>query len=93
MTTEQGHLLPVCEALSVGNESSVMIVDNNSEPLRCHYQFKEFCGVCLPLCASFSQYTDQVKIGERTILVIAAILSIIGGVVVIIASVIRKKKM
>ena len=49
MTIEHGNLLPVCETFGTGSVTTV----NNTEPLRCHYQFKEFCGVCLPLCGIF----------------------------------------
>ena len=87
MTTEQGNLLPVCETFGADNQSSSI---NNTKPLRCHYQFKEFCGLCLPLCGSFSQYPDQVKLGERAVIILAAVLGLTGGFVILIAAVIKR---
>ena len=93
MTTEQGNLLPVCETFGTGNESSSNTSRNNAEQLRCHYQFKEYCGLCLPLCGKFSQYPDQVKFGERAVLILAATLTLIGGFVVLIATLTRQLEM
>ena len=93
MTIEQGNLLPVCETFGTDNKSSLVTIENDTEPLICHYQFKEFCGVCLPLCGTFSQYPDQVRIGEKALLILAAISALIGGAVVLIAAVIRRSAM
>ena len=87
MTTEQGNLLPVCETFGTDNQSSSI---NNTKPLRCHYQFKEFCGLCLPLCGTFSQYPDQVKFGERAVLILAAVIALTGGFLIFIAAVIKR---
>ena len=87
MATEQGNLLPVCETFGTDNESSSI---NNTKPLRCHYQFKEFCGLCLPLCGTFSQYPDQVKFGERAVLILVATLVLTGGFLILIAAVIKR---
>ena len=93
MTTEQGNLLPVCETFGADNQSSSMKNELNiSDPLRCHYQFKEFCGLCLPLCGTFSQYPDQVKLGERAVIILAAVLVLTGGFIILIASVIKRLK-
>jgi len=92
INTELGNLLPICEEFNVGNDSS-LIVRNDAEPRRCHYQFKEFCGVCLPLCGTFSQYRDQVKFGERAIIILSAILALIGGFVVLVAAIMRQSEM
>ena len=88
MTTEQGKLLPVCETFGADNQSSSII--NISDPLKCHYQFKEFCGLCLPLCGTFSQYPDQVKLGERAVIILAAVLALTGGLVILSAVVIKR---
>ena len=91
MTTEQGNLLPVCETFGADNESSVIKNELNiSDPLRCHYQFKEFCGLCLPLCGTFSQYPDQVKLGERAVIILAAVLALIGGFIILITAVVKR---
>ena len=88
MTTEQGKLLPVCETFGADNQSSSIITI--SDPLKCHYQFKEFCGLCLPLCGTFSQYPDQVKLGERAVIILAAVLALTGGLVILSAVVIKR---
>ena len=93
MITKHRNLLPVCEIFGTDNESSPVAIENDTEPVICHYQFKEFCGVCLPLCGTFSQYPDQVRIGEKAVLILAVILALIGGVIVLIAAVIRRSAM
>ena len=93
MSTEQGNLLPVCETFGTDNKSSSITNINDTEPLRCHYQFKEYCGLCLPLCGKFSQYPDQVKFGERAVIILAAILTLIGGFAVVTATVTRRLEM
>ena len=91
MATEEGNLLPVCETLGTDNESSLVTIIK--EPLKCHYQFKEFCGVCLPLCGTFSQYSKQVKFGERAVIILAAVLTLVSGFVILIAAVMRPAEM
>ena len=95
MTTEQGNLLPVCETFGTNNESTSIdnVIENDPEPLRCHYQFKEFCGLCLPLCGTFSQYRDQVRFAERAVIILSAVLALIGGFIVFTAAVIRRSEM
>ena len=91
MATELGSLLPVCEAVGVSDNSTEKM--SRLIPPKCHYQFKEFCGVCLPLCGMFSQYPDQIKLIEKTVIIIAAVMALIGGILVFIASTIRRKEM
>ena len=97
MATDLGSLLPVCEAIDFNNVNSINLIekeDNISASLtKCHHQFKEFCGVCLPLCATFSQYTDQVRIHEDIIIVTSGILAVIGGVIVLTVAAIRRREM
>ena len=66
MATRLGSLLPICEAIDADNNNISQIKEesNISEPLKCHNQFREFCGVCLPLCGNFSQYTAEARISE-----------------------------
>ena len=92
MATRLGSFLPTCEAMD-GSNDNIDLEANTSESLKCHYQFKEFCGICLPLCATFSQYTAQVRKTEDAIIVTSSILAIIGGVVVFIFAIIRRKEM
>ena len=49
--------------------------------------------MCLPLCATFSQYTDQVRISEDIIIITSGILAVIGGVSMVTVAVIRRKEM
>ena len=93
MATDSGSLLPVCEAFDDEDDPSLVATRNTSEPLRCHYQFREYCGFCLPLCGTFSQYPDQVKFAERGVIILSAVLALIGGIIVLIASIKRRKTM
>ena len=89
-----GPFLPVCEAFEFNNISLIEKEDNISiSHIKCHYQFKEFCGVCLPLCATFSQYTDQVRISEDIIIISSGILAVIGGIIMLTVAAIRRKEM
>ena len=88
MAAKIRSILPICEAID-GKSKEV----NISESLICHYQFKEYCGLCLPLCGTFSQYSDQVRITEDIIIVTSSVLAIIGGIVVFIFAAIRRKTM
>ena len=92
--TKFRSLLPACEKIDSNNNVSLMKKEENvSGNLTCHHQFMEFCDVCLPLCATFSQYTDKVRITEDIILVTSAIIGIIGWAVVLVVAVKRRKEM
>jgi len=95
MATKFGSSLPVCEMIGINNNLSLNTKDlaNISGSPRCHYQFKEFCGICLPLCSTFSQYTDQVRISEDVVIIISGVLAFIGGIIVLIAAAVRRKEM
>jgi len=93
MAMEQGSLLPVCEEFGGENNSSSVGIRNMSDSPSCHYQFDNFCGVCLPLCGSFSQYRVQTKLAVKVILIFSATLELIGGSLVLLAAVIRRKQM
>ena len=94
MATSFGSLLPVCEAFENNNNFSLVARGTNiSDTSSCHYQFKRFCGACLPLCGEFSQYSDQVELSERIVIIIAAVLALTGGTIVLIAGVVRRKEM
>ena len=92
MATELRSLLPVCEVFDSNNSLSFSTKPNTSE-LSCHYQFEDFCGVCLPLCGTFSQYPDQVKLSESIVILIAAVSAIVGGIIVSFAAMVRRKQM
>ena len=94
MATDLGSLLPVCEAINANHSISTSFTEKLSAPLKkCHHQFKEFCGLCLPLCASFSQYTDQVRVNEDIIIITSGIFAVIGGAIMLIVAAIRRKEM
>jgi len=63
------------------------------QPLQCHYQFKEYCGLCLPLCGEFSQYKASTKLAERSVLIFAGALAFVGGILVFIAAIFRRKSL
>ena len=89
MIMEQGNLLPVCETFSTNS----VTLANDTEPLRCHYQFKEFCGVCLPLCGIFSEYPDHISSAIAAVTITCAVLIVINGFIFIIIAVIRHSQM
>ena len=93
MTTKFGSLLPVCETININNNFSLIKEESTPGRLNCHHQFMEFCGLCLPLCATFSQYTDKVRITEDTIIITSVIIGIIGWAVVLMVAVKRRKEM
>ena len=95
MATRFGSLLPICEAIDADNNNISQINEESNvlEPLKCHYQFKEYCGVCLPLCGTFSQYTAEVRISEDVVIIISSVLAIIGGVIVLALAAVKRKEM
>ena len=88
-------LLPNCENFNDDNndENISTIAQIEPQPLQCHHQFEEFCGLCLPLCGKFSQYRVKTKFQERSIFIFSAISAFIGGIFVFIASFYRQKAM
>ena len=92
MNTPSASLLPNCEDFDDDNDSQngTVVVPHS---LQCHYQFKEYCGVCLPLCGKFSQYRVQTKFQERSTLIFSGIAGFIGGILVFIASIYRWRAM
>ena len=87
-------LLPNCESFSDNDNSSALpIVPIESQPLQCHHQFKEYCGLCLPLCGKFRQYHDEAYFQTKYIYIVSSIIGFIGGILVFIASVYRRKAM
>jgi len=92
MATSQSSLLPVCEHFSnVDNITDDNTIQVTPQTLQCHYQFKEYCDLCLPLCGEFSQYRIKTKLGERTVIIVSAVSSFIGGTLVFVAAIIRRK--
>ena len=92
MNTPSASLLPNCENFddNDGTQNDSMVVP---QALQCHYQFKEYCGLCLPLCGKFSQYRVQTKFQERSIIIFSGVAAFIGGILVFIASIYRWRAM
>jgi len=94
MATSLSSLLPVCEHFSdVDNITDDNTTQITPQPLQCHYQFKEYCGLCLPLCGKFSQYRVKTKFQEKAIFIFGGVSAIIGGLLVFIAAIIRWKSL
>ena len=92
-STPLASLLPNCKNFDDSDDGSQ---DNSSvvpQSLQCHYQFKEYCGLCLPLCGKFSQYRVQTKFQERSIIIFSGVAAFIGGILVFIASIYRWRAM
>jgi len=85
-------LLPNCEDFNKDNKT-FSTAPTVSQSLQCHYQFKEFCGLCLPLCGKFSQYRARIKFQEKSIFIFGGVSGFIGGILVFISSVYRQKAM
>ena len=86
-TSSGAALLPKCE---IFND------DNNTIPpksLQCHYQFKDYCGLCLPLCGKFSLYRVKTKLLEKSMQIFGSATAFVGGILVFITSAYRRKAM
>ena len=91
MNTPSASLLPNCEMFDddkFQNHSTTV-----PQSLQCNYQFKEYCGLCLPLCGKFSQYRVETKHKDRAILIFGGSAAFIGGVLVFVLSACRWKAM
>jgi len=75
------------------NTTRLLISKKVLKPLKCHYQFKEFCGVCLPVCGTFSQYNDETLTFETSLVVASIIVAILGGTITITAAVVKRDNM
>jgi len=94
MATSSSSLLPVCEHFSnVDNITDDNTTQVKSQPLQCHYQFKEYCGMCRPLCGEFSQFSTHQKFVERVAIISGAVVALIGGLLVFVTAIIKRKTM
>ena len=93
INTPSAALLPNCENFDDDDDDDNKTLPIVAQPLQCQYQFKEFCGLCLPLCGEFSQYRVQDKFQEKSVLIVSSIAAIIGGILVFVASIWRRKAM
>ena len=87
-------LLPKCESFNDDdNHSASTIVPIEPQSLQCHPQFKEYCGLCLPLCGEFKQYNYETELSTKVIYISAGVMGFVGGILVFLASVYRRKAM
>ena len=91
MATSSSSFLPVCEHFSnVDNITDDNTTQTTPQPLQCHYQFKEYCGACRPLCGKFSQFKAETRLTQKAILIFSAVIAIIGGFLVFVVAIIRR---
>ena len=88
MHTSLAHLLPNCDVDSDDNTLPIAL-----QSLQCHHQFKEFCGLCLPLCGKFTLYQDEIESKEKKVTIFSAAAAFIGGILVFIVSTYRWRVM
>ena len=82
--------IPSCDSFKVG--TSVIF---SSAPIQtCPDSFEVFCGsLCLPSCQQITLLRDGVDTAVRVWFITLYIVNIIGGVIIIIASIIYRQKM
>ena len=81
--------LPDCESFDDGTS---IVIASDIPNLQCPDKFREFCGsVCLPVCGKplAGDIVDVFKI----IIIVLYIISLTGGVMTLIVSIIKRKKM
>ena len=93
LKTPSASLLPNCENFNDDNNDGDNVSLIVPQSLQCQYQFKEYCGLCLPLCGKFSQYRVETKFQERSIIIFSGAAAFIGGILVFIASIYRWRAM
>ena len=88
-------ILPKCELLdSMDEEFEIVNITSSNEAPTCPKHFKLFCNeTCLPLCESFSDHTENDTTSRILADIAAAILGIIGGVLLITISIFRRDSM
>ena len=87
-------LLPNCESFNDDhNDRASPIAPIEPQSLQCHHQFKEYCGLCLPLCGEFKQYNYETELTTKLIYIFAGTMGFIGGILVFLASAYRRKAM
>ena len=79
LNTEYRTLLPDCEA------------KNESEPLKCHHHFKEYCSICLPVCGEYSLTSDEDNKIEKVVLILFGTFGLVGGIIVLVVAIVRRK--
>ena len=93
-TSAGAALLPRCESfIDDDNHSALPIAPSEPQSLQCHDQFKEYCGLCLPLCGEFTQNNDETELRTKLVFISASIMGFIGGILVFLSSAYRRKAM
>jgi len=83
-------LVPDCSDFnSDGPLSTIPTLSN----ITCHPQFGLRCGLCVPLCNKFSETHDDIQKSIDLLFVIAGCVIMVGGIFVILVSIIRRKVM
>ena len=81
MNTKFRTLLPDCE------------IKNDSVPLKCHRNFKEFCSIYLPVCGRYSLASDEDTKVEKVFEILFGTLGLLGGIIVLVVAIARRKTM
>lgn len=82
--------LPSCDSFN----GSANFIPERAPVLSCPHDFGIFCGsLCQPLCAEISLFDDAATVIYEVLNIILHTMSVIAGVVTILACCIRKTKM
>ena len=81
--------LPNCSNFVEGASSTV----SATPQLPCPDNFGVFCGLCLPICGEISLFSDGVLTAYKVWLIIMLAISLTGGVITFIASVVKRATM
>ena len=84
--------------LEVHNQTDGLIDCEEYEetvPLNCSDQFDltNDGSLCLPLCGEFSQYSEEYTTLRAVLFAVSLFMNVIGGIIVIVISVKKRKKM
>ena len=84
-----GNIVPDCNDLDSGGPVLTVPTSN----ITCHPQFGLRCGLCVPLCKEFSETPEDIQKSIDLLFVIAGSVIVLGGVFVILVSIIRRNVM
>jgi len=79
--------LPECSSFN----DNINLTVSNASILSCPDDFSVFCGLCFPLCQS--PLPRGVRTAYTAVTVVLFIISIVGGVIALIASIRKRKQM
>ena len=87
--------LPNCDLLvAMDEELEIQSNMSRNEAPTCPTHFELFCNeTCLPLCNSFSDFSESVTSSRSMADVSASVLAIIGGILLITISILRRDSM